>query len=373
MHSPTGQIPLVDLAAQHAALREELQEAMDRVIASSAFIQGPDVRAFEEEFAAYCGARYGVGVGSGTAALQLSLLAVGVEPGDEVITVPFTFIATAEAIAQVGAWPVFVDVDPYTMTMDPKLLEEAVTPCTRAIIPVHLYGQCAEMDPILEVASRYGLKVVADAAQAHGAEYRGRRVGSLADASIFSFYPGKNLGALGDAGMVLTDQPSVADKVRMLADHGRREKYLHEIEGFGHRLDTLQAAILRVKLRYLERWTEARRRHARRYTELLAGTPVCTPHEGPHMRHVYHLYVIRTPQREALLQHLRARGVGAGVHYPVPLHRQPVYRKRGYGSLHMPESERAAAEVLSLPMYPELRESQIEDVARMVKEYLPRL
>jgi len=363
-------IPLVDLKAQYLSIKDEIDEAIQRVINKSAFILGEEVEAFEEEYAKYCGAKYCVGVASGTAALHLTLLACGIGPGDEVITTPFTFIATAEAISHCGAKPVFVDIDPQTYNIDPTKIEAAITERTRAIVPVHLYGQPADMDPILAIARRYGLKVVEDAAQAHGAEYKGKRTGTLGDVACFSFYPGKNLGAYGDAGMVVGDDEIVLPRVRSLRDHGRTSKYEHQEIGWGERLDALQAAILRVKLHYLEFWTEARRAHARCYTELLSNCNVVTPYEAAYARHVYHIYVIRTSRRDDLLGHLKARGIGAGIHYPVPLHRQPAYLREGYGDVRLPVVEQAAAEVLSLPMYPELGENQLGYVVEAVREFL---
>jgi dTDP-4-amino-4,6-dideoxygalactose transaminase len=361
------QVPFVDLAAQFPQIRAEIDAAIATVVDSTAFIQGPAVAAFEAEFAAFVGAAGAVGVASGTAAIELALRACGIGTGDEVITSAHTFIATAEAISHTGARPVFVDIDPLTYAIDPNLVEAAVTPRTRAILPVHLYGQPADMVALSEIAKRHGLRLIEDAAQAHGAEVGGVRCGSLGDLACFSFYPGKNLGAFGDAGAVTGNDQDLLAQVRKLRDHGRTTKYEHDEIGFGERLDTLQAAILRVKLRHLERWTEQRREHATRYRELLAGTSITTPVEAGGRRHVYHLYVIRSGARDAHLAGLRDAGIGVGIHYPIPLHRQPAYAAIGYGSLSLPETERAAAEVLSLPMYPELTEDQLQAVARAVK------
>jgi dTDP-4-amino-4,6-dideoxygalactose transaminase len=297
------------------------------------------------------------------------MLACGVGPGDEVITAAHTFIATAEAISQTGARPVFVDIDPKTYTIDPRLVEDAITDRTKAIIPVHLYGQPADLDSLADIAQSRDLWLIEDAAQAHGAEYKGRRCGTIGDIACFSFYPGKNLGAYGDAGAVTSNDESLLAKVRKLRDHGRTTKYEHDEIGYGERIDALQAAILAAKLPHLESWTELRRSHARQYSELLAGSSVATPIESADVRHVYHLYVVRTPHRDDLLAHLKRRGVDAGIHYPIPLHKQPAYAKQGYSSLKLPISERASAEVLSLPLYPELTDAQILYVAEAVKEF----
>ena len=362
------QIPLVDLKAQYASIKPEVDAAIQRVLDHTGFIMGKEVSDFEQAFARYVGAKGTVGVASGTAALQLALLACGVGPGDEVITTAHTFIATAEAISQTGARPVFADIDPRTYTLDPNCVEDALSPRTRAIIPVHLYGQPADMGSLLEIASRKNLWLIEDAAQAHGAEYRGKRCGSIGHLACFSFYPGKNLGAYGDAGAVTGNDESLLGKVRKLRDHGRTSKYEHDEIGFGERLDALQAAVLCAKLPHLEAWTEARRSHARSYNELLAGCAVVTPFELPGVRHVYHLYVIRTRRRDALLAHLQAGGIGVGVHYPLPLHRQPAYKKQGYGDLSLCVTVRIASEMLSLPMYPELTEHQIEYIIKTTKE-----
>ncbi len=360
-------VPFVDLAAQFPEIRAEIDAAIAKVVDSTGFILGPEVAAFETEFAAFVGAAGAVGVASGTAAIELALRACEVVPGDEVITSAHTFIATAEAISHTGARPVFVDIDPLTYAIDPVLVEAAITPRTKAILPVHLYGQPADMGTLSAIAKRHGLMLIEDAAQAHGAAVDGVRCGSLGDLACFSFYPGKNLGAFGDAGAVTGNDPDLLARVRKLRDHGRTTKYEHDEIGFGERLDTLQAAVLRVKLRHLERWTEQRRDHARRYRELLDGTPVTTPVEADGRRHVYHLYVVRSRARDAHLAALRDAGIGVGVHYPIPLHRQPAYAKIGYADVSLPETERAAAEVLSLPMYPELTDVQLQAVAGAVR------
>jgi dTDP-4-amino-4,6-dideoxygalactose transaminase len=359
-------IPFVDLKAQYASIREDVNAAIQRVLDSAQFTLGPEVAAFVAEFADWCGAREGVGVNTGTSALHLALLAAGVGPGDEVITVPFTFVATVSAIHYTGARPVFVDIDPRTFTIDARAVEAAITPRTRALVPVHLYGQPADMDPILEIAARHGLVVVEDAAQAHGAEYRGRRVGSIGDMGCFSFYPGKNLGAYGEGGMVVTNNPAYARTIRMLRDWGAERKYEHVLKGFNYRLETIQAAVLRVKLRHLEAWTQARLAGAAHYDRLLAGSGVATPRVAPGSRHVYHIYAIRTPERHAWQQALHAQGIQTGVHYPTPVHLLPAFADLGHVRGQFPHAERAASEGLSLPMYAELAASDREEVARAV-------
>jgi dTDP-4-amino-4,6-dideoxygalactose transaminase len=358
-------LPLVDLRAQYRAIEDEVTAAVRGVLESGQFVLGPEVDAFERELAAHCRAAYAVGTSSGTSALHLALLAAGIGPGDEVITVPFTFVATVAAIEYTGARPVLVDVRPDSLTMDPALVEAAITPRTRAIVPVHLYGQPADMDPILEIAAARGLRVIEDACQAHGAEHRGRRVGALGDLGCFSFYPGKNLGACGEGGAVVTNDPGLAQTVRSLRHWGQARRYVHELKGFNYRLEELQAAILRVKLRHLDDWTEARRAHALRYDRLLAGV-VPTPVELPGVRHVYHVYAIRTDARERLERALAADGVQTGIHYPVPVHLQPAWADLGYRAGAFPVAERAAREVLSLPMYPELPGHDIERVTGLV-------
>ncbi len=370
------QIPLVDLRAQYAAIQPEIDAAMKRVLDHCGFILGEEVAQFERAFADYVGARGAVGVSSGTAALRLALDACGIGEGHKVITSAHTFIATAEAISHVRGVPVFADIDPRTFTLDPAQVERAIREHQgrsagriTAIMPVHLYGQPADMEALRDIARRYDLRIIEDAAQAHGAEWSGRRCGTLGDLACFSFYPGKNLGAYGDAGMVTGNDEALLAAVRRLRDHGRLTKYEHERVGWGERLDALQAAVLSVKLRYLEDWTERRRAHAALYTKLLEGHGVDVPYAATSARHVFHLYVVRAPQRDAMLRHLKAKGIGAGIHYPVPLHRQPAYVQLGYGDLQLPNTERAAAEVLSLPMYPELTREKIEYVAAAVKDF----
>src|SRR5690606_31716935 len=361
-------IPFLDLKAQYARIKPEVDAAIQGVLDSCGFILGPEVAKLEEEFAAYCGSRFGIGVNSGTSALHLSLLAAGIGPGDEVITVPFTFVATVSAIEYAGAKPVFVDIDPGTFNMDPALIAAATTPRTRAILPVHLHGLMAEMDPILDIARRHNLIVIEDACQAHGAEYKGKRAGSLGDLAAFSFYPGKNLGAYGEGGMVVTGNPDLAKKVRMLRDWGAEKKYHHELRGYNYRLEGIQGAILRVKLKYLEEWTEERRRAAANYNRLLAGTGIPVPQPKPYQRHVYHVYAIRTKQREKWQAALAQQGIQTGIHYPFPVHLLPAYADLGYKAGDFPHAEAAAKEVLSLPMFPELTDAQCETVARAVLE-----
>jgi dTDP-4-amino-4,6-dideoxygalactose transaminase len=355
-------IPFVDLKAQYQAIRSEVEAAVLGSLESAQYVLGPEVAAFEREWADYCGGRYAVAVNSGTSALHLALLAAGVEPGDEVIAVPHTFVATVAAIGYVGARAVYVDIDPRTFTMDVGQIERAITPRTRAIMPVHLYGQSADMDPILEIARRHGLRLIEDAAQAHGAEYKGRRVGSIGDLGCFSFYPGKNLGAYGEGGAVVTDDPGLDRTLRMLRDWGSERKYHHVLRGFNYRMEGVQGAILRVKLRHLGAWTEARRAHAARYDRLLAASRFPTPAEAPYAKHVYHIYAIRCADREGLQAGLHDRGVQTGIHYPIPVHLQEAYADPQYGPGSFPHTEAAAREVLSLPMFPELSDGQIREV-----------
>jgi dTDP-4-amino-4,6-dideoxygalactose transaminase len=364
-------VPLVDLNAQYASIRPEIDAAIQSVIARSAFIMGSDVRDFEARFAEYCTASFAVGVASGTAALELTLRAYGISAGDEVITSAHTFIATAEAISAVGARPVFVEIDPRTYNLAPDAVAAALTPSTRALIPVHIYGQPADMDRLMHIAQVYNLTVIEDAAQAHGATWRGRRVGALGHAACFSFYPGKNLGAYGDAGAVTTDDAHIAEQVGLLRNHGRHSKYLHDIKGFGERIDTLQAAILSVKLRYLELWTTARRRLAARYTELLADLEgeIVLPFVHPEADPVWHLYVIRTQRRDDLLDYLNRHGIGAGIHYPTPLHLQPAYADLGYVRGALPITEEVADTCLSLPIYPEMTDAQQDHVVATLRAF----
>ena len=373
MEKQTQQVPFLDLRAQHDPLRTELLAAIGEVIDRSAFAGGPMVAQLEEDFAAYCQTGVAVGVGSGTEALWLALLAQGIGPGDEVITVPNTFMATAEAISYCGAKPVFVDVDEQTYTLDPRQLERAITPRTKAVIPVHLFGQMADMDPIMEIAQRHCLMVIEDACQAHGAEYKGRRAGSIGHAGCYSFYPGKNLGAWGEAGAVVTNDRALAAKIRILRDHGQETKYHHSCIGWNARMDGIQAAVLRVKLKGLNHGNTARRAHARRYDELLSGLEhLAVPPAAEYGVHVYHLYVVRVPERDRILQALAQRGIACGIHYPKPVHLQGAYRSLGLGLGSFPVAERCAGEFLSLPMFPELTPTQVETVARELKAVLPR-
>ena len=362
-------IPFVDLKAQYASIRSEVNGAIQGVLDSCQFTLGSEVAAFEEEFAAYSQAKHGIGVNSGTSALHLGLLAAGIGPGDEVITVPFTFVATVAAIHYSGAKTVFVDIDPQSFNMDVTAIEAAITPRTKAILPVHLYGQAADMDPILEVAKRHGLLVIEDAAQAHGAEYKGRRAGSMGDMGCFSFYPGKNLGAYGEGGMVTTDNPDFARTLRMLRDWGAERKYEHVLKGYNYRLEGIQGAVLRVKLRHLEAWTEGRRAAAAHYERLFAGSGVRTPEVMPCARHVYHIYAIRTGgERAAWQDALQKQGIQTGIHYPIPVHLLPAYTDLGYGRGQFPHAEKAADEVLSLPMFPELTAAQCETVSNAIRQ-----
>jgi dTDP-4-amino-4,6-dideoxygalactose transaminase len=365
------QIPFLDLDSQHAPLRAEIDQAIRQVIDSGAFAGGPFVLGFEEDFASYCQTRYAVGLGSGTEALWLALLACGVGPGDEVITVPSTFMATAEAITYCGAKPVFVDVDPVTYTMDPLALEPAITGKTKAIIPVHLFGQSADMDPIMEIARRRGLFVIEDACQAHGADYKGQRVGSIGDAGCFSFYPGKNLGAFGEAGAVVTNHFKLQEMVRILRDHGQARKYYHTYVGWNCRMDGIQGAVLQVKLRHLENANQRRRSHAAFYNEALAGlSELIVPVEASYARHVYHLYSVRVRERDMFMKRLADLGVGTAIHYPVPVHLQEAYQSLGYGPGAFPVAELYAREFVSLPMFPSLSRDQVGFVVQAVKEAL---
>jgi dTDP-4-amino-4,6-dideoxygalactose transaminase len=363
------QVPFLDLRSHHAPILDEINRAIREVIETSAFAGGPFAVRFEEDFAAYCDCPFAIALGSGTEALWLALLALGVGPGDDVITVPNTFMATAEAITYCGAKPIFVDVDEHTYTMDPAALGKALTARTKAIIPVHLFGQPADMDPILEFASQHGLFVIEDACQAHGAEYKGRKAGTLGDAGCFSFYPGKNLGAFGEAGAVVTNDAELQEKIRILRDHGQVRKYHHTMVGWNCRMDGIQAAVLRVKLRYLERGNQLRRTHAAHYDRALAGIEeIVTPARAASVRHVYHVYAIRVQERDEVMQILAERGVGCGVHYPVPIHLQEAYRGLGYERGAFPIAERCANEFVSLPMFPELTSAQVEVVIQTVKE-----
>ena len=369
-----NKIPLVDLKAQYHSIKAEVDAAMQHVLDTTAFINGPAVAAFEQEFAAFCGVKYAIGISSGTAALHLALVACGVGAGDEVITVAHTFMATAEAIVHAGATPVFVDIDPRTYNMDPQLLAAAITPRTKVILPVHLYGMPADMDAINAIAHQHNLSVIEDAAQAHGAKYHGRIAGALGHAACFSFYPGKNLGAYGDGGAVTTNDPAIAERVSALRDHGRmvgpdgkRAKYEHGLIGYGERLDTLQAAVLRAKLPHLNDWNRARQVLAHRYFEMLDGKVLSLPFAPTGVESVYHQFVVRVKNRDAVKAHLATQGIEAGIHYPIPLHQQPAFANLQTAQRALPHTEQAAAEILSLPLYPEMTEP---DQARVVEALL---
>lgn len=361
-------VPFLDLKAQYIRLRGEIDDAIRDVLESTAFAGGPFVAKFEEQFAQFCGAKHAIGVGNGTDALWLVMLAQGIGTGDEVITVPNTFIATAEAISLCGAKPVFVDVEGGTQTMDPSRLKRAITRRTKAIIPVHLFGQTADMDPILEIARQHGILVIEDACQAHGAEYKGRKAGTMGIAGCFSFYPGKNLGAYGEAGAVTTDDAALAGKIRVLREHGQPKKYIHSVVGWNARMDGIQGAILSVKLKYLSAANDARRDHARRYRDLLTGlSEVKLPVEAPYAKHVYHIFAIRSKNRDQLMAQLAAKEIGCGIHYPVPLHLQEAYASLGYAKGAFAVAEESAQELVSLPMFPELTDEQIAYVCDELK------
>jgi dTDP-4-amino-4,6-dideoxygalactose transaminase len=360
-------IPFLNLKIQHQTLKSEILAAVSEVLDSTAFAGGPYVAKFEEQFAAFCNTKHAVAVGNGTDALWFALLALGIGAGDEVITVPNTFIATAEAITYCGAKPVFVDVDEETYTMDPRLLEKAITPRTKAIIPVHLYGQMADMDAIMEISRKHKLPVIEDACQAHGAEYKGRKAGSIGDVGCFSFYPGKNLGACGEGGACVTNSLELKNKMATFRDHGQAKKYYHQVVGWNGRMDGIQGAILSIKLKHLNAWTEARRSHAKAYSTVLTHTHgVLAPKEASYGKHVYHLYVLRVKNRDDLLKKLADKGVNCAIHYPVPLHLQEAYASLGLGRGSYPISERCAEEIISLPMFPELTVEEIRTVVREV-------
>lgn len=364
-------VPFLDLHTQYDSIRDEIERAIQTVLEDSAFIGGPYVEKFEQEFAEFCGARYAVATSNGTSALWMSLLAAGIGSGDEVITAPNTFIATAEAISHAGARPVFTDVDEISYTMVPDLLEKAITPRTKALIPIHLFGQPADMDPIMAIAERHGLLVIEDACQAHGARYKEKSAGTMGAAGCFSFYPGKNLGAYGEAGAVVTDDGEMAEKIRRLRDHGQLTKYHHAVIGWNGRMDGIQGAILSVKLKHLPRWNEARRTIAAKYHRLLAGfEEITTPREMAYARHVYHIYAIRTKNRDLLAGRLAEQGIACLIHYPQPVHLQDAYRQLGLPRGSFPVAERCAGELLSLPMFPEMTEEQINSVVNGIKDFV---
>lgn len=357
-------IPLVDLNLQYKPIKDEIAIALQEVLDTSAFIGGPMVERFEKLFAPFCQTKHAIGADSGTGALWMALLGLGIGPGDEVITTPNTYIATAEAISFCGATPVFVDIDKDTFNIDPALIENVITSKTKAIIPVHLYGQMVDMDPVMEIAASHDLTVVEDACQAHGAEYKGRRAGSIGDAGCFSFYPGKNLGAYGEAGAVTTNNSELTAVIKMFRDHGQQKKYYHSMIGWNGRMHGFQGAVLSVKIKYLEEWTEARIRNAQLYNELLDGIDdVVIPQKVDYCRHVYHIYAIRVANRDRILDSLASQGINCGIHYPIPIHLQAAYEHLGYTRGAFPEAEAAANSVLSLPMFPELNEQQIHYIS----------
>jgi dTDP-4-amino-4,6-dideoxygalactose transaminase len=366
-------VPLLDLQAQYLTIRDEVRAAMDRVAESQYFILGPEVKALEEEVAAYSQCRFGIGVSSGTDALLVALMALDLQPGDEIITTPYTFFATAGCIARLGARSVFVDIDPATYNIDPAAIEAAITAHTRAILPVHLYGQMADMDPIMAVAERHNLPVIEDAAQAIGSEYKGRRAGSIGQMGCFSFFPSKNLGGFGDGGMVVTNDPALAETLTLLRGHGAKPKYYHKVVGGNFRLDALQAAVLRVKLPHLDGWTAGRQRNAATYRRLFAEAGLDQvlgmPLEIANGRHIYNQFVIRCPRRNELMTHLKQRGIGHEIYYPVPMHLQECFADLGYRQGDFPHSEAAANETLAIPIYPELTEAMQEAVVRAIAEF----
>jgi dTDP-4-amino-4,6-dideoxygalactose transaminase len=363
-------IPFVDLKAHHKPISEDLSEAIARVLRNTSFVQGPEVKAFEDAFAHYLGVGHCVAVNSGTAALHLTLLALGIGSGDEVITVPHTFIATSEAISAVGARPVFVDVDPVSYTMNPALVEAAITERTRAILPVHLYGNPAEMDSLLAIARRHNLALVEDACQAHGAQYKGRMAGTMGAAGCFSFYPSKNLGSCGEGGAMVTNDETLAKQIRMLREHGSVKKYEHSFPGYNFRMEGIQGAVLATKLKHLDVWNDQRRALAKRYGERLAGQAIVLPQEAAHARHVYHLYVIQAEDRESLRDHLAQRGIETGLHYPVPLHLQEAYASLGYRQGDFPVTEQLTQRIVSLPMYPEMSLEAADYVSAAILEWV---
>ena len=364
-------VPFLDLKKQYESIKTEIHEAIDKVMEKTAFAGGPFVEQFEIEFARFCGSSYAIGVGSGTEALWVALLALDIGSGDEVITIPNSFIATAEAISYTGAKPVFVYIDKKTYTMAPELLEKVITSKTKAIIPVQLFGQMSDMDPIIDVAKKHGLYVIEDACQAHGAEYKGKRAGTLGVMGAFSFYPGKNLGAYGEGGAITTSDKNLAEKCKILRDHGQSKKYYHDTVGWNARLDGIQGAILSVKLKYLDSWNNKRRQNAHRYNELLKDVEdIVLPYEADYGKHIYHLYAIMTEKRDELLSYLKEKEVYCGIHYPVPIHKQVAYeRTEGIANSSFPIAEECASRYLSLPMSEQLEDEQVEYVAQMIKEF----
>ena len=368
-HQP---VPYLDLKAQIKPLRAEIDAAIAKAIDNTSFCLGPDVVQFEKDFAKYCGAEHCVAFNSGTSAEHVGLMLLGVGQGDEVITTPYTFVATSWAISYVGAKPVYVDVDDATMNLNPKLIERAITKKTKAVLPVHLYGQPFDVDGIREVCKKHNLPLMEDACQAHGAKYKGKTVGGLGEVSCFSFYPGKNLGAFGEGGALVTNNAEFAKRARSLREHGSTVRYYHDEVGFNYRMEGIQGAVLGIKLKHLAKWTSERQRVAKRYAELLADTPLQLPTQPKYAESVWHLYVVRHPQREELKKHLEANGVGCALHYPLPLHLQKCYASLGYKPGDFPNAEKAAAQCLSLPIYPELTEEQILRVVEVVKSFFKK-
>lgn len=366
MHKP---VPYFDLAAQIRSVRKEIDAAVAKTLDHCSFCLGPDVAQFEKDFAAFCGAEHAVGFNSGTSALHVAMLLLGVGPGDEVITTPFTFVATSWGISYAGAKPVYVDIDDQTFNLNPELIERAITPRTKAVLPVHLYGHPFDLDPILTICRKHKLPLVEDAAQAHGAKYRGKIIGAFGAMSCFSFYPGKNLGACGEGGALVTNDKALAARARSLREHGSTVRYYHDEIGYNYRMEGLQGAALGVKLKHLPNWTEARRQNARRLHELLAGTPLQLPVEADYAESAWHLYVVRHPRRDELKRHLETNGVGCALHYPVPLHLQKCYAMLGYLPDDFPVAEKAARECLSLPIYPELTDEQLQRIAAVIKDF----
>jgi dTDP-4-amino-4,6-dideoxygalactose transaminase len=362
-------IPLVDLKAQYQSIKHEIDDAIAEVLESTQFILGPKVEAFESDFAAYCESRFAFAVNSGTSALHLALLVAGVGPGDEVITVSYTFVATIAAVLYTGATPILVDIDPLTCNIDTTKIEAAITPKTKVIMPVHLYGTCADMDPILDIARRHNLIVVEDAAQAVAAEYKGRRAGSMGDLACFSFYPGKNLGAYGEGGAVTTSNEKYVELIKQLRDQGQSAKYHHERVGYNFRMEAIQGAVLGVKLKHLDDWTAARRRHAKAYSEALSDSGLRLLREPAACKSVYHIYPLFTPQRDELREHLSASGISSGIHYPIPVHLQPGFSNLGFKEGNLPQTEQVCREVMSLPMYPELTDQTVTRIADSVRQF----
>jgi len=368
--SNTLKVPFLDLKTQYESIKDEMHHSVQKVFESCAFAGGPFVTEFEKTFAAYCGTKHAVGVASGTDAIWVVLMAIGIGPGDEVITVPNTFMATAEAVSFCGAKPVFADIDERTYNINPELIERAITPRTKAVIPVHLYGQTADMDPIIKIAAKHNLHVIEDACQAHGAEYKGKRAGSMGIAGCFSFYPGKNLGAYGEAGAITTNNSDLAEKLYTFRDHGQQKKYYHSVVGWNARMDGLQGAVLSVKLKHLNKWNDARRKNARLYNNLLANVDgITTPAEAAYAKHIYHIYAVRAANRDALMNALAQKEIYCGIHYPIPIHMQDAYRFLGYKKGDFPIAEKCADEQLSLPMFPEISPEQIKRVSDEIRAF----